>query len=237
MSTLNIKEHENTNVKISGVKNKNDVNNHELSKYCLPNINTCVLFIGTPGSGKTSLMISILKYYNQLFDNIFLYSSSLSTLPKSFINNLNDDHIYESMDNLDELLTELSSTQYKSLFIFDDMMRHFKSHDKSLSNLIQNRRHIGGGCTIWILTQKLREIPLNIRTGVSDIIFFNGSSKIKTELESLYDDYITGLSKNEFISLIKYIFSDNKNHNFLYYNINSNQYHKNFNLLDLFSPN
>ena len=55
-----------------------------------------MLIIGAPGSGKTSLMVSLLsKYYKKKFDRIYLISGSKQTLPDTFLSKLNESRVYE----------------------------------------------------------------------------------------------------------------------------------------------
>jgi hypothetical protein len=226
---MNIKEKQNNNIKIKVYKNKNDEKMDVT--YPLPNTNSCVLFVGPPSSGKTNLMINLLDYYHGIFDYIYFFSPSINTLPKSFINKLCDDRIYDNIRELGGIIDELMKTNdKKTLFIFDDMMKYMKDN-KTMIDLVQNRRHISGGATIWILTQKLRSVDLQIRTGISHIIFFKMSYLIKTETDALYDGFISGINKNEFNNLLSYVFNNEVKHTFLYIDVTNNKYYKNFNEL------
>lgn len=81
---MKITEIKNDRIVIKGSKNPNDTKLDV--EHCLPNNNHFALFIGAAGSGKTSLVISLLtskqfKSYRGVFDKIFLFSGSLNTLP------------------------------------------------------------------------------------------------------------------------------------------------------------
>ena len=127
--------------------------------------------------------------------------------------------------------------------ILDDVVndiRKNKGVDKVLAKILYNRRHItadGGeeannGVTIWLTTQSYNRIPLMIRTVANGIIAF----KLKNvkEILSIYDEFVMGLSKEQFMDILKYVYKDP--YDFLFMNFDNpwdEVYHRNFNKLVL----
>ena len=88
------------------------------------------------------------------------------------------------------------------------------------------------GVTVWLTTQSYNRIPLMIRKVANGIIAF----KLKNvkEIMSIYDEFVIGLSKDQFMDILKYVFK--KNYDFLFMNFDKpwdEVYHKNFNQLVL----
>ena len=111
--------------------------------------------------------------------------------------------------------------------------------DKTLAKILYNRRHItadGGeeanGVTIWLTTQSYNRIPLMIRKVANGLIAF----KLKNvkEILSIYDEFVMGLSKEQFMDILKYVYKDP--YDFLFMNFDNpwdEVYHRNFNKLVL----
>ena len=100
---------------------------------------------------------------------------------------------------------------------------------KPMLHLLYNRRHIGGGISVVLTTQKLTKVPLELRTVCSGLFFFN--TRNKQEIETLYDEYV-GFKKPQLKKVLDYVFD--KSHNFLYLSFekpHDEMYHKNFNEL------
>ena len=86
--------------------------------------------------------------------------------------------------------------------------------DKSLAKILYNRRHItadGGddeanGVSVWLTTQSYNRIPLMIRKVANGLIAF----KLKNvkEILSIYDEFVIGLSKEQFMNVLKYVYKE-----------------------------
>lgn len=232
---MKITEIQNNKISLKGVKNPND---EKLDvETCLASHNHFSLFIGQAGSGKTSLVINLLsskkfKSYRKCFDSIYFFSGSLNTLPDKFLSLLHPDRIFTDLENLEEIMNNVEG---KCLFIIDDLVKEIKEYEEVLKKLIYNRRHIGGGSSVWMISQKITVIPLSIRSQADVIYFFSMSARNKKEVEALFNDFITDLEKDEFNQLVRYVFKDSEPHDFLYINKRENKYHKNFNELQIAS--
>lgn len=225
-----ISEIPNKNIKISAVKNKNDEPLDVVQP--LPGWVFFTLFVGTPGSGKTTLAVNLLrKYYKKKYDRIYLFSPSIQNLPEDFTSKLNPKRIQTDLDNLEGIIEELKALpeRERTLFVFDDMVKPILDHEKTIMNLVFNRRHISGGVSIMMITQKLNKIPLSIRSGVDTIYFWSLSNK--REVEALGADYIQSLDKNEFNDLIAYVTKSDESHKFIFVDLKHNKFYLKFNQL------
>ena len=125
---------------------------YELTKDFLNKYNTTA-FIGVQGSGKTSLLVNIVKIlYKKCFHYIYVFmpETSRASLDNNiFEKNLPEDQIYDelTLENIIELyekLKENSSNGYKSLVIYDDVQKSLKDYQilKNLKSIIANQRHL-----------------------------------------------------------------------------------------------
>lgn len=207
----------------------------------MPGSNAFLLIIAPPGRGKSNLLLWMLfkkQFYKNRFDRIYFISPSCHTLDLDFLpeeqvfNEEYDpdiiDFIIESVNDDDELETK------NILIIMDDCVSNLKKSDKSLQRLIFNRRHkiSGGSVTIWMTSQKLNCVPLNIRSMVSHLIAFKTSNEAETE--ALTKQYIH-LKKDMVDLLFKVCYR--KQTDFLFINVNVAdercKYYHNFNCLEI----
>ena len=190
-----------------------------LSKYDLTKFLNCHstnLLIGKPGSGKTTLMISLFnKLLRGCFHNIFLFqpSHSRASMKKDIFEELPDEQKFDEL-NYDNLLLVLDTIkaepEYNHCIIFDDMGAYLKDNEirKLLKEVIFNRRHYH--ISIYFLCQSYLSCEKTIRKLFSNIFVFRVS---KNELETIFNevveskkDYIYDLAKLVFDSPHKYLF-------------------------------
>ena len=93
----------------SGLSQKLD--NYEISKFM--NCHATNLFIGKPGSGKTSLVVSLFKskeIFKNVFHNIYLFqpSHSRASMKKDIFEELPDEQKFDEL-NYDNLLLVLDT--------------------------------------------------------------------------------------------------------------------------------
>ena len=108
----------------------------------------------------------------------------------------------------------MSESGKRVLLLLDDVVndiRKNKGVDKALAKILYNRRHItadGGdeanGVSVWLTTQAYNMIPSMIRKVASGLIAF----KLKNvkEIQSIFDEYVVGLTKEQFIDILKYVY-------------------------------
>ena len=212
--------------------------------------NFAMYIVGSPGSGKTNLLLQLLmshptkknrkknRYYYGLFDNIYLISASMATLPVSFLNKLDDDRVFDKFS--DELLSNIIQEMYdganqNNLLILDDCIRDL-TRSKILSKLIYNRRHASqnnehesgqGSISIIITSQKWTLLPLEFRVAMSDFAVFKSTNK--SEINRLQEELAYDLDNVQFNSMVNNVWADK--YNFLFIKPNNNlheKYYKNF---------
>eukprot|EP01050_Picozoa_sp_SAG11_P010490 SAG11_NODE_1052_length_6029_cov_4.823946_5_plen_156_part_00 len=105
---------------------------------------------------------------------------------------------------------------------------------KTLAKILYNRRHItadGGddadGVSVWLTARAFNRIPLMIRKVANGIVAF----KLKNvkEIISIYDEFVVGLTKEQFLDILKYVYKNP--FDFLFINMDEpwdEMYHRNF---------
>ena len=225
--------------KVQEVEVQND-SVHEV-KAPLMKQNFAALVVGAPGPGKTTLMLSAIKdWYSGCFHRIYFFSQSAHTLPPAFTNCLNRGaftlHMkVQSCRRLRQAITEARRIEEKKvLFVLDDcvsLFTHWPAHTL-LNELVWNRRHIAGGASVIITSQKLRgAIPLDVRTGIDSVFFFNFNKEMETA--GLYADFATGMTKAEYKMLIDWFIKRAKvnpkhGHQFLFMDLKTSKNYADF---------
>ena len=209
-------------------------------KYPLPtNSGFGMNIIGPAGSGKTSLMVSLIKnkeIFKKRFHNIIVVmpKSSLSSLKANPFKSLSDDNKFDDLadDNLDKIIEKIEANRADdelTLLILDDVSNELQDQRilKSLMRLFLNRRHLYLSiiCISHSLTGKAA-LPYSIRKNCSHLLLFKPSCA----LETLNHEYLHKPG-NQFRELCEYVFD--KPHNHLLIHCNTNQLFKNFNTLTL----
>ena len=208
--------------------NKYDMLSH-FNKYCFSGI------IGKPGSGKTSLLISMLtgrkkkKVFRKVFNHILLVmpESSRKSIKLNPFKNHHEDKMFEELDlptisNIYTRLKEASKENESSLLILDDVGASLKNNEiqKILKQIIFNRRHLK--VQIIVLLQSFISAPREIRKLYNNVIMFKPS---KVEFEILFD---------ELFETKKYLAGDIMNlvydepHQYLMLNVDQQKMYKKF---------
>lgn len=209
------------------------MNEHSVTE--LMNVYGFLCVIGRPGSGKTSLTISLItqknpKIYRKTHHHILVLmpQNSISSLKKNpfkvlpeenFYNELNENSITDIYNRIDSY----SKDDEKTLLFIDDMtadLKKSKNIELILKRIIYNRRHLK--CNIIITAQSYVNIPLDIRKCISNCILFKPPKK---EMEVLFSELVE--SKKEIFDDIMRMAYDKK-HNFLFINVPSQRMFKNW---------
>ena len=218
------------------IKKKNNIfnPNYEQHKMKIP---FRMLIIGSSGSGKTNVILNLLKQFNGTFSSITIYTRQIDeplyqhlkdTYKKTHKINNGDEqlNIFEGLDQL-KSLNEYDS-ELNHLVIFDDLIL-----DKNLKGVAEYYiRCRKKGVSVVFISQSYymnNESWKVIRRQANYIIIKKiNSSK---ELMIIIKDYSLDVSKNEFMKIYEDITKDNK-FNFLMLDMDAEpekRFRKNFN--------
>lgn len=188
------------------------------------------LIVGLPASGKSSLIKTLLNgtrednLYNNVFNSVYYISPSDTmdlNLPDNKIINLDKEPleiILQDIIDSEEGQGE-EDDPHRVLIILDDAVNYINTNRRALSvfrKLVMNGRHIlhrYSSVAVWIVTQKIKSIPLTIRSQANQVFFFDST---KAEKEIVRDEF-TPLDRKEANQLYEYVFD--KPHNFLFINL------------------
>lgn len=172
------------------------LNQYEMLKHL--NSYSFDVFIGKPGSGKTSLIISMLKgkgenkIYRKVFNNVLIVmpSSSIQSMKKNIFKDHDSEKIYDELniDSINDIYDKLklySEDKENTLLIMDDVGASLKINEiqKLLKTIIYNRRHLK--CKIIMLCQSYLSIHKEIRKLISNCIMFKPA---KIEMENFMNE-------------------------------------------------
>jgi KaiC/GvpD/RAD55 family RecA-like ATPase len=191
--------------------------------------------IGKPGSGKTSIVISMLtsrkknRVFRKVFDDVILVMPTCSreSLKKNVFKNHLQEKMFDeltlgSITNIYNQLFANSENNQTSLLILDDVGASLK--DATIATILRkimfNRRHLK--VHIIMLLQNFLSLNKQIRALFSNIIIFKPS---KTEFENLMTEMFK-MHKDTALDLMKEIYPDP--HDYLFLNVDSQKMYKNF---------
>ena len=242
---ISLKKNKGLNLKVPEFLCDGNLAEH-LNKYdMLQNFNGYYFtgFIGRPGSGKTSLLVSMLtgrkkdKVFRKVFNNVVLVMPTTSR--NSMKNNIFKKHIEERMfDELDyktintihKQLLNSSSENESTLLILDDVGAMLKRPEiqETFRKIIYNRRHLK--CAIIILLQSYMSIPKEIRKLFNNVIMFKPP---KTEFINLFEELFE-TKKELALDIMNYTYKEP--HDWLLLNVPSQRIFKGFDEIIVHDP-
>jgi len=186
----------------------------------LPQIAHAMLIAGAPGSGKTSMMVSLLQEkhaYRKAYDHVFVVMppSSARSLKKNIFEDhdkMYDDLDYDTLDSILEHTRRSTKEKENSLVIIDDFGAALKDNkiQRQLKELIWNRRHLR--TSIWNLVQSYISVPLQLRKAVSHLIAYKPRNKV--EFHKIFEELVQ-LPRETADALSRFIFDETYNFMFL----------------------
>jgi len=234
------------NIKVNGTKFKVGDRPKNLEPFL--NYVNCSAIIGLPASGKSSLIKTLLygtkesNLYNNVFNSVYYISPSLTMdlkLPEEKIISLGDN------DDLAGIIQEIIDTEkdegeeddpHRVAIFLDDAVAWING-DKASSRIFKkicfNGRHILGkysSLQTFIVSQKIRSIPIQIRSQLNQIWFFDSTQK---EKEVFAEEFLP-VDLKEADMLYDYVFD--APHNFMFVNLQlpkKKRIFKNFNNLEI----
>ena len=201
----------------------------------LLNVYGFLCVIGRPGSGKTSMTISLItqkkpKIYRKTHHHVIILmpQNSIHSLKTNPFKVLPDDNIYHELDNnsIDSIYNKIdgfSKNDEKTLLFIDDMTADLKKSKfiiDTFKKMVYNRRHLK--LNIIITAQSYVNLPLDIRKNIQNLIMFKPPKK---ELELVFHELFE-TKKDKFMDVMRMAYSDK--HNFLFLNVPSQRMFKNW---------
>ena len=188
------------------------------------NKSNTTLFIGRPGSGKTSLLINFVKkFYRKQFHHFYVfmpYSSRQSIKNNIFDKNLPEDKLFEELneDNIADVYNRIRASSdegQRSLVIYDDVQKSLKNPRvlQSLKNMIANQRHLK--LVNLIMLQNFFALDKSVREIVSNIVMFNLG---KSQLTKIFNEVIE-TNKEKFDDIRRLVYKDA--HDWIFINLNT----------------
>lgn len=190
------------------------------------------LFLGKPGSGKTSLMVSLLntpQLFKRCFHKIYVFmpSHSRGSLKNNLFDQLPQDQLYDTLDvetinDVFERIEENADNGEFSLIVLDDVQQYLKDKyvAKRLLELVANRRHLKA--SVWLLAQTYKSIPRQIRQVLTNLFVFKIN---KGEMENIFNEQVE-LFKEHFLHIIKKAYADP--HDYLFIDTSSQRVFRGF---------
>jgi len=145
-------------------------------------------------------------------------------LPEEKIISLSED------EPLEDILTQIIDVEkeeneqdeddpHRVLIILDDAINYINTNKRAMNvfkKLVMNGRHILGkhsSVATWIVSQKVKSVPLQIRSQSNQVFFFDST---RAEKQVIVDEF-TPLDKKEGEELMEFVYD--KPHNFLFINL------------------
>lgn len=172
-----------------------------------PLMNTAHFYIisGASGSGKTNLLINLLKSnklttdkkkklsYRKMFDHVIFVSPSAHTIKDSPLEKIADDQKFtelspEVFDKVDSITEDGVEEDEHTLLVLDDVSSQLRlrENEKVLNQMIKNRRH--KNLSVWIVGHKATDLAPSLRSNANLIFLFK--PKTMREITALQEEYM-----------------------------------------------
>jgi energy-coupling factor transporter ATP-binding protein EcfA2 len=163
----------------------------------LPNKHFSLLIVGHSGSGKSSLLYSLLKKgknsngiytgYAGVFENILVCSPSMSSFNDDIFADLDeskkhtvfDESFINFVDDFTEVNAELG---FNTLVVLDDVGSSLRTNirmEKAFSSILQKRRQ--KRLSTIILVQKYKDVQTAVRSNISHCAIFRSVNTLEEE--------------------------------------------------------
>lgn len=222
-------------------KQKKKIRADWLDNTGLPTTHFTGLFFAPCGSGKSSLVCSLLtstkpksRAYCGVFDKIYFCCpiSSLRSMKDDPYESIPDNQIYEEFDDrfmndMNELTLKNSEAGLDSCIVIDDACNKLKRHENALANLMLTHRH--RATTILVLNQDVCQCPLSIRSNATCCWFFAQSNQKRMEL--LRTEFMSFMTLDEYKKFYNWCFKKKGDNLFIKFAL-PYTYYRNFKKLE-----
>jgi DNA helicase HerA-like ATPase len=205
---MKIQEIENKELQVNRVDMSCDkcIKDNKGKKIIEPLMATSHFYIisGASGSGKTNLLINLLKSnkqtkdkktklsYRKMFDKVIFVSPSAHTIKDSPLEKIADDQKFlelneEVFDLVDNISDEAVEDNVHNLLILDDVSSQLRgANEKPLNQIIKNRRH--KNLSIWVVGHKVTDLSPALRSNASMLFLFK--PKTNKEITAIQEEYM-----------------------------------------------
>lgn len=205
---MKIQEIENKELQVNRVDMSCDkcIKDNKGKKIIEPLMATSHFYIisGASGSGKTNLLINLLKSnkqtkdkktklsYRKMFDKVIFVSPSAHTIKDSPLEKIADDQKFvelneEVFDLVDNISDEAVEDNVHNLLILDDVSSQLRgANEKPLNQIIKNRRH--KNLSIWVVGHKVTDLSPALRSNASMLFLFK--PKTNKEIAAIQEEYM-----------------------------------------------
>jgi Cdc6-like AAA superfamily ATPase len=207
-------------------KTKRNIDASWLKGGVLPSCHHSIALVGAPGSGKTSIMVSLVtsmkknsRVYSGCYDHVIICANdtSIRSIADDPFKNIPTDQRHPEfndafLDYFEELVKTTSANDKDVLCIIDDACSRLRSnkrlHDRFL-NLMLVRRHLK--FSVMILCQDILQLSPAIRNALNGIVLFRQINN--TRMNLIREEYLD-MSVEKYREFIKFAFQNP--HDFLY---------------------
>lgn len=208
------------------------LDDYEITKQL--NKSNFTLFLGKPGSGKTSMLVSLLNtpsLFKGVFHNIFLFmgKNSRDSIKGSFFDKeippdaIFDELTFDNLNSVYDTIRDDAEEGYKSLVIMDDVQRSMKDVEvqKLLLHMVNNRRHLG--LSVWMANQNYISLPRPVRMVLTNLFVWKVN---KREFQALFEEMVE-MHKDKFLDVLSTLYKGS--HDFLFIDCISQRIFDNWN--------
>lgn len=172
-----------------------------------------VSVVGPPRAGKTSFLISLFnddKLFRKTFDNVVIVipPHSLNSLDQSTnpFKKIPDERRFSNLSSIAQirnLIMFYASEGMDSILVIDDQASYLKDNDiqRDLCDILLNRRHYK--CSVILLTQTFRRMPLDIRKVFNICFILYKPSKM--DMLSMFDELFE-MNTSDCVKVINTVF-------------------------------